>query len=74
MELKSAGPVKKARSFETRDIEKLAAISEILYKAKIRYRITIKTYAPGEPVKYRFVCDPMTDKKREEIAKAIKEA
>lgn len=65
---------KKARTFDTRDIEKLAAISEILYKAKIRFRIKIKTYAPGEPVKYRFLCDPMTDKKREDLAKAIKEA
>lgn len=66
--------VKKARSFETRDINQLVSISEILYKAKLRFRITVRTYAPGEPVKYRFLCDPMTDKKREEIAKAIKEA
>ena len=65
---------KKARSFETRDVEQLAKISEILYKAKIRFRIAIKTYTPGEPVKYRFLCDPMTDKKREDLAKAIKEA
>ena len=72
MENKPAA-VKKARSFETRDVDNLAAISEILYKEKVRYRISIKTYPPGEPVKYRFLCDPMTDKKRESIAKLIKE-
>ena len=64
----------KARTFETRDVEQLAKISDILYKAKIKFRIAIKTYTPGEPVKFRFLCDPMTDKKREALAKAIKEA
>lgn len=63
---------KKARVFETRDIDEVVKISEALYKAKIAFKIKITTYTPGEPVKYRFLADPMTDEKREEIVKKIR--
>lgn len=63
---------KKARRFETRDIEEVAKISQALYKAKIAFKISVKTYAPGEAVKFRFTADPMTDEKREEILKAVR--
>ena len=63
---------KKARVFETRDVEMMAKISQILYEKKVAYKISVKTYAPGEPVKFRFNADPMTDDKREEIVKLIK--
>lgn len=63
---------KKSRVFETRDIDEVAKISKILYDSKIAFKITIKTYTPGEPVKFRFLADPMTDESREEIIVKIK--
>jgi len=63
---------KKPRVFETRDIDEVAKISQILYASKIAFKITIKTYTPGEPVKFRFNADPMTDEKREEIISMLR--
>lgn len=62
---------KKARVFKTRDIDELSDISVALYKEKILYKVTIKTYTPGEPVKFIITTVPMTDEKREEIVKAF---
>lgn len=63
---------KKARVFETRDIHEVAALSQILYKERIAFKISVKTYGVGEPVKFRFNVDPITDEKREEILKAFR--
>ena len=52
---------KKGRVFETRDVMEVEAFAQVLYKEKIPFKISVKTYGVGEPVKFRFKVDPITD-------------
>lgn len=63
---------KKPRVIKTRDINDVAKISQVLYSKKIPFKISVKTYAVGEAVKFIFNVDPITDEKREEVMTAIR--
>lgn len=62
---------KKTRVFKTRDMDELAKLTDKLWRKRIHYKLSVKTYAPGEAVKFIITTDPMTDEVREEIANAI---
>lgn len=62
---------KKTRIFKTRDMDELASITDALYRQRIHYKVSIKTYTPGEAVKFIITTDPITEEKREEIVSKV---